>query len=241
MYYLQSRYYNPVIGRFINSDNIEFVNSADIKLTNLFSYCYNEPILNFDYTGTLGWSTICKGISYIFDFFVQITRTAANMSKEMTNIIKKIKSANTNGASKAWIKELTAKKKSLTSPKRLGVGKLNAISNALSIIITIMPYISYIRRIKEGIKVFAELVVDLLLDILSIVANFIVSLICKFIPYVGFLLGWALGYIVDLVIAKVFNNNRKNRIKSIYSNRVKNSNSFKYWITSVGYSVSKCF
>ena len=241
MYYLQSRYYDPVIGRFINSDNIEFVNSTDIKLTNLFSYCSNEPILNFDYTGTLGWSTICKGISYIFDFFVQITRTAANMSKEMANIIKKIKCANTNGASKAWIKELKVKKKSLTSPKRLGVGKLNAISNALNIIITIMPYISYIRRIKEGIKVFAELVVDLLLDILSIVANFIVSLICKFIPYAGFLLGWALGYIVDLVIAKVFNNNRKNRIKSIYSNRVKNSNSFKYWITSVGYSVSKCF
>ena len=163
------------------------------------------------------------------------------MSKEMSAIIKKIKQAKTNGASKDWIKELKRKKSDLISPKRLGVGKLNAIAKALSIITTIMPYISYIKRIKDGIKTFAELVVDLLLEILSITANFIASLICKFIPHIGFLLSWAMGYVIDLVISKVFNNNRMRKIKNVYFDRVKNSSNYKYWISSIGYSVSKCF
>ena len=93
------------------------------------------------------------------------------MSKEMSGIINKIKRAKTNGASKDWIKELTRKKNDLISPKRLGVGKINAISKAISILTTILPYLSYIKRIKDGIKIFAELIVDLLLEILSITAN----------------------------------------------------------------------
>ena len=241
MYYLQSRYYDPEIGRFINGDDTNSVVSAEFQLINLYAYCNNAPVNNYDYNGNLSWSTIAKAISYIFDFFVQIAKTAGSMSKEMSDIISKIKRAKTNGASKDWIKQLTRKKNDLISPKRLGAGKINAISKAISLLITILPYLSYIRRIKDGIKVFAELIVDLLLEILSITANFIASLICKFIPYFGFLLGWAMGYVIDLIISKVFNSSRMRKIKNVYSNRVRNSSNYKYWISSIGYSVSVCF
>ena len=41
MYYLQSRYYDPVVGRFINGDDVNFlVASAN---NNVYSYCNNNP------------------------------------------------------------------------------------------------------------------------------------------------------------------------------------------------------
>ena len=53
-YYLQSRYYDSSIGRFINSDIFEFANiqKDDYSGTNLFDYCVNDPINNKDSLGT---------------------------------------------------------------------------------------------------------------------------------------------------------------------------------------------
>lgn len=52
-YYLQSRYYDPSICRFINADVPEIAKvSKDTSVgTNLFAYCNNDPINNADYNG----------------------------------------------------------------------------------------------------------------------------------------------------------------------------------------------
>ena len=45
LYFIQNRYYNPEIGRFINVDNINSLITAKIVLDfNLFAYCGNNPI-----------------------------------------------------------------------------------------------------------------------------------------------------------------------------------------------------
>ena len=56
-YYLQSRYHDPAICRFINSDShsstgIEFIGC------NMFSYCNNNPISNADHAGDILISTL---------------------------------------------------------------------------------------------------------------------------------------------------------------------------------------
>ena len=43
MYYLNSRYYNPDWGRFINADGIVAV-SGELLSTNMFAYCKNNPV-----------------------------------------------------------------------------------------------------------------------------------------------------------------------------------------------------
>ena len=53
LYHLQSRYYNPQIQRFINSD--AFISEEpDLLITNLYAYCLNAPVNNADDEGT--WS-----------------------------------------------------------------------------------------------------------------------------------------------------------------------------------------
>ena len=43
-YYLQTRYYNPIWGRFINADGEFSEVGGDILGYNLFAYCFNNPI-----------------------------------------------------------------------------------------------------------------------------------------------------------------------------------------------------
>ncbi len=50
LYYLQSRYYNPEIGRFINADS-QLNTSLGILGLNQFSYCLNNPVNMVDYGG----------------------------------------------------------------------------------------------------------------------------------------------------------------------------------------------
>ena len=50
LYYLQSRYYDPETGRFLNADGQLNVCSSLIGC-NMFAYCYNNPVAGVDYNG----------------------------------------------------------------------------------------------------------------------------------------------------------------------------------------------
>lgn len=53
IYYLQSRYYDPNTGRFINADDTNYLNATGTVLgCNLFTYCENDPINRVDPLGT---------------------------------------------------------------------------------------------------------------------------------------------------------------------------------------------
>ncbi len=49
-YYLDSRYYNPEIGRFINADGL-LGKQGDILGHNMYAYCQNNPVMYSDPTG----------------------------------------------------------------------------------------------------------------------------------------------------------------------------------------------
>ena len=57
-YYLQSRYYDPSIGRFINADSFASTGQGFIG-SNMFAYCNNCPVFYIDSTGCAPWSTTC--------------------------------------------------------------------------------------------------------------------------------------------------------------------------------------
>ena len=56
LYYLQSRYYDPQIGRFINADDTAYLGAnGDFISYNLFTYCHNNPVNMADNGGTLAF------------------------------------------------------------------------------------------------------------------------------------------------------------------------------------------
>lgn len=55
MYYLQSRYYNPDLCRFISADDFDYINNNQIMNLNAYAYCVNNPV---NYSDPLGNSPI---------------------------------------------------------------------------------------------------------------------------------------------------------------------------------------
>ena len=64
-YYLQSRYYDPAVGRFINADDIAYLGAGGLTSYNLFAYCGNNPVMGYDPYGTFDFLGFAKGVGRI--------------------------------------------------------------------------------------------------------------------------------------------------------------------------------
>ena len=61
LYYLQSRYYDPTVGRFVNADGVMGM-TPDASTYNLFAYCGNNPVMRSDALGM--WFDPFSGLDY---------------------------------------------------------------------------------------------------------------------------------------------------------------------------------
>ena len=83
LYYLQSRYYDPVVGRFINGDG--YVSTGQgILGHNMFAYCGNNPISRKDHTG-LFWEEIGNFFKGIGDGIVDVAQSVGNF---VSNVVQ---------------------------------------------------------------------------------------------------------------------------------------------------------
>jgi len=62
LYYLNSRYYNPEIGRFINADGL-LGQVGNLQSTNMYAYCANNPVMYIDPSG---YFVIVDDMAYAF-------------------------------------------------------------------------------------------------------------------------------------------------------------------------------
>ena len=60
LYYLQSRYYDPELGRFINADGQISGVGGDLLGYNQFAYCFNNPVNMSDSSGN--WPKLLSGV-----------------------------------------------------------------------------------------------------------------------------------------------------------------------------------
>ena len=80
-YYLQSRYYDPETGRFINADEVLLpLSLREHKNLNAFRYCSNNPIHNVDPNGYASYNKVPTAPYYI----VNAIRSSGVMNKAGT-------------------------------------------------------------------------------------------------------------------------------------------------------------
>ena len=56
LYYLNSRYYDPETGRFLNEDLVSCLDPETIGGINPYAYCGNNPVMGYDPEGTWNWN-----------------------------------------------------------------------------------------------------------------------------------------------------------------------------------------
>ena len=116
MYYLQSRYYDPNLGRFLNGDDAAYINSSEkTMLHDLFCYCENDCVHKTDAIGfaplrvvgygfqielCVGWATF--GVEFVWYIVSSIRKGRAwyipyvylygggGLSGDLTRMISKI-------------------------------------------------------------------------------------------------------------------------------------------------------
>ena len=94
-YYLQSRYYDPAISRFINAD--EYASTGqDFLGCNMFTYCGNNPVVRKDESGEL-WQNILIGAAIGFVAAV-VTEVATTIISGEKLTVANVVSAGVGGA-----------------------------------------------------------------------------------------------------------------------------------------------
>ena len=77
LYYLNSRYYDPEAGRFLNMDGLSYLEPMAFNGLNLYAYCGNNPVMYVDPTGH-SWESFWNGVGNWFkDNWVKLAIGAA--------------------------------------------------------------------------------------------------------------------------------------------------------------------
>ena len=82
LYYLNSRYYDPETGRFLNEDLVSYLEPETIGGINLYAYCLNDPVNNIDPSG-----------HFVLSLLIALTVTGAVVGGATAGLI-----ASSNGA-----------------------------------------------------------------------------------------------------------------------------------------------
>ena len=102
LYYLEKRYYYPERGRFINSDRVFIftaTNSEELLNQNLFAYCRNNPVMEYDPIGIWSWKTFFKAAATVVITAAAVAVTAVTGGTAAAAIVgEKIACSTIDGA-----------------------------------------------------------------------------------------------------------------------------------------------
>lgn len=65
LYYLNARYYDPEIGRFVSQDDLSYLDPETLNGLNLYAYCLNNPVMGYDPDGTWDWDKFWRGVGRV--------------------------------------------------------------------------------------------------------------------------------------------------------------------------------
>ena len=213
LYYLQSRYYDPNTGRFINADDTNYLNATGTVLgCNLFAYCENDPVNNVDPRGTVSAKDFLdvskKAVDAIKDIIEYISSLYAPKLEELKHSIKLLtkKQLRTKKNIKALIEQCDSISKKL--------GRLGNFITATTVIIVIC---SAIKKPKEFPSILTGFLLEKFIDLLQWGITEIAKRIPRAVPGAGYLVGLVTSVVAEAVMAAYFTDARVNKIAKNFS------------------------
>lgn len=218
MYYLQSRYYNPDLGRFINADSIEWLGTNErIIETNIFAYCKNDCVNLSDEVGFGGIDTLLHVLNSSIDILAKIIDMIGNSynkeRKTLENSVKLLTKKQSRQLSN--IKSLQKETGKLS--KRLGW-----IGYGITFLTLVIGFAASYSTGRNLATSLIELGIETFISLIEIGAGKLFEWIARFIPYVGFLIGLIAGWLISYLLSKFFDSRRVARITAKFKASVKN-------------------
>ena len=209
-YYLNSRYYDPSLGRFINADDISYANAGMLNGLNLYAYCGNNPVMNTDIYGNF-----LDSISSIIDFISALFETGINLGIAAVGWATKTGIRLNNIGIGIFLKNQTNQLNSLSN----AVNIISKVSTSIAIISTLISvgeniYNDINMGYETGRIISNAITNTVIYGGVTLASGFIGSkigaIIGSFIPIpglgtaigagVGFLVGLAFGWLLNLQI-----------------------------------------
>ena len=208
MYYLQSRYFNPMVNRFFNADDPDIAKqSKDLAVgMNLFAYCNNDPVNGVDPSGKGALQTILDVFNNALDTverIVDLIAASSNKSvKQLTNRAKYFNKA------KRQAKALSA----LTQDAEKLGKKLGRVGFIITAVAIISGIISCVCHGGAWTVAIVKACIDLLCEGVSKGVSFLAKQLAKLLPAVGFIVGIVASIAATAILTKYFNDKRVNKI-----------------------------
>ena len=196
LYYLQTRYYDPEVGRFISQDDVSYLAPDSINGLNLYAYCSNNPVMATDPTGT-DWSGFFTLLERIFTGISELCRYIVKYPEKFRGSWKRARKINHKLSKRAFNRSWET---ALKETKALGktLGKVATVLSFLSLAADIGNV--WINNYESGKSTWVS---DSVVDTVYIGGRFaigwgITALCTALIPIPIF--GTAIGVLVSLAV-----------------------------------------
>ncbi len=215
LYYLQSRYYDANIGRFLNSDVTDFLPFKRKTLfVNLFNYCNNNAICLDDSTGYTLLEDVLSIINTAINSLASVLKQYTVDTKKYKKLKAKLKKLKVNRrANKSQIKQVRKQMDNLCSNKNLFGSKFARIATTLSLLGILATCLGdAFSYTLDMVYILSILMVDALCELIVWLFSKGGDMLGKLVPFVGFILGWALSWCIGMIVSGIFSDETKEKI-----------------------------
>lgn len=241
-YYLQSRYYDPEICRFINADLPEYISTQkDEKAgVNIFVYCCNDAVNRFDPTGYKFKFSITK----ILDAFKQLFSTIGNACKALikeygvsTKKYKKITKYKDPSDIQKFVYE---HKKDIKSYGN----KFSKIATFLSILVVLGELKNEVGKSESIAGKIAAVVFWGILRLVTFISSKIIEIILDAVLKVNAVIKYVINTLVDWILDIISNSKAVEKLEDKFISVIEYkslsfSNYFKFFFVAVRKKVFK--
>ena len=224
LYYLQSRYYDPKVGRFISADSIEFISvTTNVLVHDLFAYCENNIVNNSDEFGAISLKTVMSFLNSLMKVIKKVVGWVKKIVAGLLSLYTGLSPKDVSSIAKDIGRSPHRVRQAIESiVKKLGKVKnyVGKFALGVSILAMIALIGEKITRLGNIAKTIAECVVEALTSCLKWLLSKGLKALSSLVPMIGSIIGFFASSIVSFLFNKIFTNKKVENLKQKITNRI---------------------